>query len=81
MQNKLVNTDESINIDELEKSKTISLTSNRSPVSIYAEVRKSKKDFQLNNSPFMLFLEHEQAYLKRDCLPLLIITQIFLSST
>lgn len=32
MQNKLVNTDESINIDELEKSKTISLTSNRSPV-------------------------------------------------
>ena len=31
MQNKLVNTDESINIDELEKSKTISLTSNRSP--------------------------------------------------
>ena len=35
MQNKLVNTDESINIDELEKSKTISLTSNRSPVCIY----------------------------------------------
>ena len=31
MQNKLVNTDESINIDELEKSQTISLTSNRSP--------------------------------------------------
>ena len=31
MQNKLVNTDESINIDELEKSKTISLISNRSP--------------------------------------------------
>ena len=32
MQNELVNTDESINIDELQKSKTISLTSNRSPV-------------------------------------------------
>ena len=30
MQNNLVNTDESINIDIHEKSKTISLTSNRS---------------------------------------------------
>ena len=36
MQNKLVNTDESINIDELEKSKTISLTSNRSPALDYS---------------------------------------------